>query len=56
MQSRFAFITGDIMRGEVTSFLEEAKLPYLEKPVSPDELLSLVRDLCEQEAKTRHAR
>ncbi|MEM8651456.1 MAG: PAS-domain containing protein [Pseudomonadota bacterium] len=47
MTGRFAFITGDVMRGEVSQFLESSNIPYLEKPITPNELLTLVCRLCE---------
>lgn len=43
---KFALVTGDIMRSEVSDFLEVSGIPYLEKPVAPDELLNLAADLC----------
>lgn len=44
---RFAFITGDTMSSEVAEFFESTGVPYLEKPVSPNELITLVELLCE---------
>ena len=48
LADRLAFITGDIMREEVSHFLESTGVSYLEKPVSPDELLTLVARLSDQ--------
>lgn len=51
--NKFAFVTGDIMRGEVATFLEAGEIPYLEKPISPDELLALLTKLFEQNKEPR---
>jgi signal transduction histidine kinase/PAS domain-containing protein len=40
-----AFITGDTMGPTSQAFLGEANRPYLEKPISPEELRGLVRGL-----------
>lgn len=42
---RVGFITGDTMSPQVGSFLETAARPFLEKPVSPNELRKLVHDM-----------
>lgn len=46
--NKFALVTGDTMRSEVSDFLEASGIPYLEKPVSPAELLDLTAKLCGQ--------
>ena len=42
---RTAFITGDTMGASSQKTLQESRRPYLEKPVSPDELRKLVYSL-----------
>ena len=42
---KMAFITGDTLSKDVAAFLSETSQPYLEKPVTPKELLMLVTDL-----------
>ena len=39
---RLGFITGDTMGEASQSLLQESQRPYLEKPVSPDEVRNLV--------------
>lgn len=48
----FAFITGDTMSSDVAKFFENTGVPYLEKPVSPTELVTLVEHLCDQNKET----
>lgn len=45
LAERTAFITGDTMGESSQKLLGSSKRPYLEKPVSPDELRKLVYDL-----------
>jgi len=47
MVSRLAFITGDSLSTEVQSFLRETKVPCLEKPFLPEDVLRLVAQLTE---------
>lgn len=47
--SKLAFITGDTMGSGSQGLLRESKRPYLEKPVSPDELRTLVEQLLDSE-------
>lgn len=47
MRDRIAFITGDILSSQVADFFKSTKTAYLEKPISPTELVLLVRRLCE---------
>ena len=42
LAQRTAFITGDTMGQSSQKLLGSSKRPYLEKPVSPDELRKLV--------------
>lgn len=45
LAKKMAFITGDTLSKDVAEFLAETSQPYLEKPVTPNELLMLVSDL-----------
>lgn len=45
---RIAFITGDTMSPRVSRFLTVSGRPYIEKPVAPDEVRSLVRNIAEE--------
>jgi len=45
LATRTAFITGDTMGASSQKLLQESRRPYLEKPVSPDELRKLVYEL-----------
>jgi two-component system NtrC family sensor kinase len=45
MAERFVFLTGDTLGATVRGFLLETGVPYLEKPILPKEVLSLVRRL-----------
>ncbi len=38
------FTTGDVMAGDIQSFLEHAARPFLPKPFTPDELKAMVRE------------
>ena len=42
--SRVIFTTGDVMDGDIQSFLEHAARPFLPKPFTPDELRATVRE------------
>lgn len=46
MQDKIAFITGDILSSQAADFFQSSKAAYLEKPISPSELVSLVHRLC----------
>jgi len=39
------FTTGDVMGGDIQSFLEHAARPFLPKPFTPDELRAIVREV-----------
>ena len=45
---RTGFITGDTLSRDIAAFLSETSQPYLEKPVTPSELLRLVDDLIQR--------
>ncbi len=45
MTKRFAFLTGDTMSPQVSQFLSQCGLPYLEKPVATADLLTLISQL-----------
>lgn len=38
------FTTGDLMSGDIESFLEQTGRPFLPKPFTPDELKTIVRE------------
>ncbi len=38
------FTTGDVMGGDIQSFLEHAAMPFLPKPFTPDELKAIVKE------------
>jgi len=38
------FTTGDVMAGDIQSFLEQAARPFLPKPFTPDELKAIVKE------------
>jgi DNA-binding response OmpR family regulator len=44
------FTTGDVMGGEVQSFLEKAARPFLPKPFTPQELLTIMQSAEEDKA------
>jgi len=39
------FTTGEMMGGDIQSFLEQAARPFLPKPFTPDELRAIVREV-----------
>jgi len=45
LAKKMAFITGDTLSKDVAEFLAQTSQPFLEKPVTPSELLILVSDL-----------
>jgi len=49
--NKMAFITGDTLSKDVADFLSETSQPFLEKPVTPNELLILVSDLISKQVK-----
>ena len=51
--SRIAFVTGDTMSPSARMFLDSAKRPCLEKPLSPEELRRTARKLLDDDAIRR---
>ncbi len=51
LASRVIFTTGDVMSGDVQSFLEQAARPFLPKPFTPSELRAIVKDTLRQMGK-----
>jgi PAS domain S-box-containing protein len=49
MINRLAFITGDTLAAEIQSFIADTRLPYLEKPFLPDDVLRLLNQIEERE-------
>ena len=48
MVSRVAFITGDTMSARIRDFLRNSERPYIEKPITPQDVRDLVQQLlCE---------
>jgi len=45
LATRVIFTTGDVMGGDIQSFLEQAARPFLPKPFTPDELRAIVREV-----------
>lgn len=44
MTDRVIFMTGDMVRGETTRFVEKSGRPFLLKPFTPDELQAIISD------------
>jgi CheY-like chemotaxis protein len=42
---RLVFVTGDALGPSIRRFLDETGLPYLEKPIVAEELLTLVAEI-----------
>ncbi len=51
MAGRVIFTTGDVMSGDIQSFLEQADRPFLPKPFTPDELKAIVRETLKEVGK-----
>ena len=49
MINRLAFITGDTLAAEIQSFIADTRLPYLEKPFLPNDVLRLLSQIEERE-------
>ena len=45
---RVIFTTGDVMGGDIRSFVEQTGRPFLPKPFTPDELRTIVRETLRQ--------
>lgn len=45
--SRTAFITGDSLSPGIQAFLDEVGRPFIEKPITPDEVRGLIREMTE---------
>ena len=43
--SRIAFITGDTMSGRIRTFLQGSERPYIEKPITPQDVRDLVHQM-----------
>jgi PAS domain S-box-containing protein len=57
MINRLAFITGDTLAAEIQSFIADTRLPYLEKPFLPSDVLRLLSQIEEREQTgTTHGR
>jgi len=48
LASRVIFSTGDVMSGDIQSFLEQAAMPFLPKPFTPGELRAIVKEALRQ--------
>ena len=44
LATRVIFTTGDVMGGDIQSFLEQVTRPFLPKPFTPDELKTKIRE------------
>ena len=51
LAGRVIFTTGDVMGGEIQSFLEQSGRPFLPKPFTPTELKAIVQEASEQKEK-----
>lgn len=51
LTSRVIFTTGDVMREDISNFLEQAARPFLPKPFTPDELRAIIREALKQIGK-----
>ena len=45
LATRVIFTSGDVMGGDIQSFLEHAARPFLPKPFTPDELKAILREV-----------
>ncbi len=48
LASRVIFTSGDVMSGDIQSFLEQAARPFLPKPSTPSELKTVVKEALRQ--------
>ncbi len=51
MSQKIAFVTGDSMSPDVADFIENSGCLHLEKPVSPEELVNMMRSLIQKTGK-----
>ena len=51
LASRVIFTTGDVMSGDIQSFLEQAARPFLPKPFTPGELRAIMRETSKEVGK-----
>ena len=51
LAGRVIFTTGDVMRGDTQSFLEQAARPFLPKPFTPARLKAIMRDALKEVRK-----
>lgn len=51
LTSRVIFTTGDMMREDISNFLEQAARPFLPKPFTPDELRAIIKEALKQIGK-----
>jgi CheY-like chemotaxis protein len=49
MIERLGFITGDTLAAEIQSFIADTRLPFLEKPFLPNDVLRLLSQIAERE-------
>ena len=45
LADKIIFTTGDVLSGNIATFLKESKRPFLPKPFLPDELKKIVRTI-----------
>jgi CheY-like chemotaxis protein len=48
MTERLGFITGDTLAADIQSFIADTRLPFLEKPFRPDDVLRLLSKIVER--------
>ena len=44
LTNRVIFTTGDVMNGDIQSFMEQTDRAFLLKPFAPDELITIIRE------------
>jgi DNA-binding response OmpR family regulator len=49
--NKVIFTTGNVLGGDIKSFLEQAQRPFLPKPFTPNELTAVVRETLKQTEK-----
>lgn len=48
LSCRVVFTTGDVMGGDTQTFIEQSGRPFLPKPFTPDDLITIVRETLKQ--------